>query len=120
MHSMELPLKEVVIKIAGRPQQLRLQIERCESIGEGWYISGGKLVGRNAWRDVLPSLRSSLRASTKFGAVFLPSPRTKSRTPHCPAEVRIRTPLVLVFLKRYIYGMSDAARVELSRSAAER
>jgi len=48
LHSMELPLKEVVKKIAGRPQQLRLQIERCESIGEGWYISGGTLVDRNA------------------------------------------------------------------------
>ena len=48
LHSMALPLKEVVIKIAGRPQQLRLQIERCESIGEGWYISGGKIIGSNA------------------------------------------------------------------------
>ena len=48
LHSMELPLQEVVIKIADRPQQLRLQIEQCESIGEGWYISGGKLVDKNA------------------------------------------------------------------------
>ena len=48
LHSTELPLKEVVIKIAGRPQQLRLQIQRCESIGDGWYISGGKLVGTDA------------------------------------------------------------------------
>ena len=45
LHSMELPLKEVAIKITGQPQQLRLQIERCESIGEGWYISGGTIVG---------------------------------------------------------------------------
>ena len=44
LHSMELPLEEVAIKIAGRPQQLRLKIERCESIGEGWYISGGKFL----------------------------------------------------------------------------
>lgn len=48
LHSMELPLKEVLITIAERPQPLRLRIEQCESIGEGWYISGGKLVGRNA------------------------------------------------------------------------
>lgn len=48
LHSMELPLKEVLITIAGRPQQLRLRIERCESIGEGWYISGGKIVGTGA------------------------------------------------------------------------
>ena len=42
LHSMELPLIEVLVTLAGRPQQLRLRIERCESIGEGWYISGGK------------------------------------------------------------------------------
>ena len=48
LHSMELPLEEVMITIAERPQQLRLQIEQCESIGEGWYISGGKLVDKNA------------------------------------------------------------------------
>jgi hypothetical protein len=47
LHSMELPLKEVAITISGRPEQLRLRIERCESIGEGWYISGGKLVDSN-------------------------------------------------------------------------
>ena len=44
LHSMELPLKDIVITVSGRPQQLCLRIERCESIGEGWYISGGKLV----------------------------------------------------------------------------
>ena len=48
LHSMELPLKEVLISIARRPQQLRLRIERCESIGEGWYISGGKIVDSGA------------------------------------------------------------------------
>ena len=47
LHSMELPLEEVVIRIPGRPEQLRLHIERCESIGEGWYVSGGKLVGKD-------------------------------------------------------------------------
>ena len=48
LHSMELPLEEVVIRIPGRPEQSRLRIERCESIGEGWYISGGKPVGEDA------------------------------------------------------------------------
>ena len=48
LHSMKLPLEEVVIKIAGRPEQLCLRIERCESIGEGWYISGGKIIAPNA------------------------------------------------------------------------
>jgi hypothetical protein len=48
LHSMELPLKEVVIKLAGRQEELRIRIERCASIGEGWYISGGTLVERNA------------------------------------------------------------------------
>ena len=48
LHSMELPLKEVTITIAGRHQQLRLRIERCESIGAGWYASGGKIVGTEA------------------------------------------------------------------------
>jgi hypothetical protein len=48
LHNLELPLREVSITVSGRPQQLRLRIERCKSIGEGWYISGGKLVGGNA------------------------------------------------------------------------
>jgi hypothetical protein len=45
LHSMELPLTEVVITMAGRPdQQMCLLIEHCESIGAGWYISGGRPV----------------------------------------------------------------------------
>ena len=48
LHSMELPLEEVTITVAGRHQQLRLRIERCESIGAGWYVSGGKIVGTEA------------------------------------------------------------------------
>ena len=48
LHSMELPLEEVLITIIGQPQQLRLRIEHCESIGEGWYISGAKTVDRHA------------------------------------------------------------------------
>ncbi|QDU89389.1 hypothetical protein Pla175_27790 [Pirellulimonas nuda] len=48
LHSMELPLSEVVIQIAGGARQLRLRIERCEPIGEGWYTGGGALLGGNA------------------------------------------------------------------------
>jgi hypothetical protein len=45
LHSMKLPLTEVVITMAGRPDhQMCLLIERCESIGAGWYISGGRPV----------------------------------------------------------------------------
>ncbi|TWU22682.1 PilZ domain-containing protein [Bythopirellula polymerisocia] len=47
LHSMELPLKEVSITLAEQPKPLHVLIERCESIGEGWYISGGKLVDRS-------------------------------------------------------------------------
>jgi hypothetical protein len=44
LHNVELPLEEVSVTLKGRPQKLRILIERCESIGEGWYISGGKFV----------------------------------------------------------------------------
>jgi len=47
LHSMELPLKEVSVTIAGQPDPLFVQIERCDPIGEGWYISGGRLVDSN-------------------------------------------------------------------------
>jgi hypothetical protein len=45
MHNMELPLKEVEITVAGTQQTLRARLERCESFGEGWYLSGGTFVG---------------------------------------------------------------------------
>jgi hypothetical protein len=49
LHNIELPLTEVLITMAGRPdQQMCLLIERCESIGGGWYISGGRPVVSNA------------------------------------------------------------------------
>lgn len=49
LHSMELPLTEVLITLAGRPdQQMYLLIDHCESIGAGWYISGGRSVVSNA------------------------------------------------------------------------
>jgi hypothetical protein len=45
LHYMELPLQEVTVTISGRPQNVRLRIEWCAPIGEGWYISGGGFVG---------------------------------------------------------------------------
>jgi hypothetical protein len=48
LHNMELPLKEVEIIVAGKQQVLRACIERCESCGEGWYLSGGTFVGTDA------------------------------------------------------------------------
>jgi hypothetical protein len=48
LHNMELPLKEVEISVAGTQQTLRARLERCESFGEGWYLSGGTFVGIDA------------------------------------------------------------------------
>jgi hypothetical protein len=48
LHNMELPLTEISIRVAGRPHELRVQVERCDSIGEGWYISGSTLISREA------------------------------------------------------------------------
>jgi hypothetical protein len=48
LHYMELPLQEVEIVIAGKPQTLRARIERCQACGDGWYISGGTFVGTDA------------------------------------------------------------------------
>jgi len=48
LHNMELPLHEVVVKLAGQPHILCVQIARCAPIGEGWYVSGGKIVGVGA------------------------------------------------------------------------
>jgi hypothetical protein len=44
LHSMELPLKDVVIIVDGHRQGLLARVVRCESFGEGWYISGCKIV----------------------------------------------------------------------------
>ena len=46
-HKMELPLNEVEITLAGRRDGLRARVVRCESCGEGWYISGAEVVGSN-------------------------------------------------------------------------
>lgn len=48
IHSMELPLKDVVIVFDGLRQGLQARIVGCESFGEGWYISGCKVVGAGA------------------------------------------------------------------------
>ena len=48
LHNMELPLQEVEISVAGTQQTLRARLERCESCGEGWYLSGGTFVGIDA------------------------------------------------------------------------
>jgi hypothetical protein len=48
LHNMELPMKEVGILVAGQQQELRACIERCESCGEGWYISGCTIGGIDA------------------------------------------------------------------------
>jgi hypothetical protein len=45
IHNMELPLGEVEITVPaekGRTVKLQARIERCESCGEGWYMSGGE------------------------------------------------------------------------------
>ena len=47
LHSMDLPLNEIEISVpieTGQSATLLVRIERCESCGEGWYISGGKFV----------------------------------------------------------------------------
>jgi hypothetical protein len=48
LHNMELPLREVEIVVAGKQQVLGVCLERCESCGEGWYLSGGTFVGIDA------------------------------------------------------------------------
>jgi hypothetical protein len=47
MHNMELPEKQVEILVAGQRQTLSAQVERCEACGDGWYISGCKILGGN-------------------------------------------------------------------------
>jgi hypothetical protein len=48
LHYMELPIQEVEIILAGKQQTLRARIERCQPCGEGWYLSGGTIVGIDA------------------------------------------------------------------------
>ena len=44
LHNMEMPLKEVRVRVAGQREEFRVRIERCEPCGEGWYVSGGPFV----------------------------------------------------------------------------
>jgi hypothetical protein len=55
MHNMELPLNDVVIIVDGHRQGLQARIVRCESLGQGWYISGCKIVATGAECDSLPT-----------------------------------------------------------------
>jgi hypothetical protein len=48
IHNVELPLSEVEITVSseqGYTIRVRTQIVWCAPCGEGWYISGGQLVG---------------------------------------------------------------------------
>ena len=48
MHNMRLALREVEVGFpteTGQGCKLRVRIDRCEPLGEGWYISGGHFVG---------------------------------------------------------------------------
>ena len=54
LHNVELPLCEVEIVIsteAAQKDSLRVRIDRCESCGDGWYISGGEILPRGAQRN---------------------------------------------------------------------
>jgi hypothetical protein len=55
LHQADLPLEEVSITFRARPQILRLLIERCEFIGDGWYLSGGTFVSGDASYNVTPN-----------------------------------------------------------------
>jgi hypothetical protein len=51
LHNIELPLGEVEIVVAiktGQKNSLSVRIEQCEPCGDGWYISGGPLIGLSA------------------------------------------------------------------------
>jgi hypothetical protein len=44
---MPLNCREVVVRFPSRnsePTDLRVRMEWCEDCGEGWYMSGGKLL----------------------------------------------------------------------------
>ena len=44
LHNMQLPLKEVEITVSGQRDGFRVAIVRCQSCGEGWYLSGGQVI----------------------------------------------------------------------------
>jgi hypothetical protein len=47
LHIMPLNCREVLVRFpsrSGAPTDLRVRVEWCEDCGEGWYMSGGKLL----------------------------------------------------------------------------
>ena len=44
LHNMQLRLEEVDVTVSGQRRGFRVQLERCEPCGEGWYISGGTVI----------------------------------------------------------------------------
>jgi len=45
LHYAILPLRKVLVKFTECPEGIVMNISRCEPIGEGWFISGGSIVG---------------------------------------------------------------------------
>lgn len=43
-HNLELPLKEVEVTVTGQDEGFRVRLTRCQPCGEGWYLSGGKVL----------------------------------------------------------------------------
>jgi hypothetical protein len=47
LHIMPLHCREVVVRFSsrsGEPTDLRVRIDWCQDCGEGWYMSGGRLL----------------------------------------------------------------------------
>lgn len=49
LHKFELPLQEIVLVFDDQEQELRVQINRCEPCGDGWFTSGGDVVDADAY-----------------------------------------------------------------------
>jgi hypothetical protein len=43
-HQLELPLKEVEVTVTGQDEGFCVHITRCQPCGEGWYLSGGRVL----------------------------------------------------------------------------
>jgi len=44
LHNLELPLKDIEVRVAGQREGFPVRIERCRPCGGGWYLSGGVLL----------------------------------------------------------------------------
>ena len=44
LHNLELPLKDVEVRVAGQREGFPVRIERCRPCGGGWYLSGGMIL----------------------------------------------------------------------------